>query len=208
MTTVERILDGYFLGRKPSSDTFEVWFLFTRQQGLSICLQRQTSGVSRKNKGSADLWDRMELEWSRSGKTGEQGPHFVKDYRILQHHEWLGHDWSRLEYASRLARMLEQNLAEGEPRQELFQLTERALYAWQQPLPPCAVYMKYLLRWIHLEGYGHPAKWAGATPATAALWVQLARQPVHTLTSPDLPWAHAMDELETFLKQETEFHIG
>jgi recombinational DNA repair protein (RecF pathway) len=207
MTNQEHILDGYFLARKPSSDTFEVWFLFTRQQGLVTCLHRQRSGTSRKNKGSADLWDHIELEWSTSSKAGEHGPRFVKDYRIVRHHEWLGQNWHRLEYASNLANLLRQNLAEHESRPELFQLTEQALDAWQHDTHPSAIYMKYLLRWIQQEGYGHPAQWRGATPASTSLWLQLTQHSVHTLSFPDIHWTRALDELETFLKQETEFHL-
>lgn len=204
---MNQAVDGYLLSRKPSSETFEVWFFFSREQGLIHCLQRVSHTDKRNKRGHADLWDRIDLEWQRPEKSGENGPRFVKDFRIQKHHEALGKDWLKLERASRLARLLELNLAEAEPRPELFHLVEQSMLAWESQAPADAILLKFLLRWIHLEGYGHPEQWPGATPESRDIWRQLARNPVASFGNRDIPWKSALSELETFLSMETAFSL-
>lgn len=204
---MDRIVVGYLLSKKPSSESFEVWSLFSREQGLLHFLHRLPSTERRHKRGNADLWDRLELEWQRPSKNGEHAPRFVKDFRIQTHHEELGKDWLKLERASHLALLLERNLADSESRSDLFSLVEHAMQAWTGPAPADAVLLKFLLRWIHFEGYGHPEQWPGATPESRDIWRQLARHPVTYFIDKDRPWKSALSELETFLRTETAFSL-
>lgn len=204
---MDHSVSGYLLSRKPSSESFEVWSLFTREQGLLHFLHRLPSTEKRHKRGNADLWDRLDLEWQRPSKNGEHAPRFVKDFRIQAHHEALGKDWLKLERASRLAHLLERNLADSEARMDLFKLVENVMQAWASPAPADAVLLKFLLRWIHLEGYGHPEQWPGATPESRDIWCQLARNPVSHFIGKEVHWKYALSELETFLRTETAFSL-
>jgi hypothetical protein len=202
--------DAFVLSRRPPSDSFQTWSVFSAEHGVLLALQRvprqATAGGAPKKKASAtialDLFDEVSLllESSNQGHTW-----FVKEARLLQRHAAIGRTYECLRAASELATLIARNPVQEESRANIVALLRAAFEALQSTDRPDIVSLKSLYRFARDEGYPVKQEWFPTLPPADRTQVSaLLNQPLTHQTATAEQVRHLRSHLETYLRGHTE----
>jgi len=196
--------DAFVIEKRPPTDAFQTFLLFSAEHGNLLALQR----IPRKSSPShvaPDLFDELSvmLESSNQGRTW-----FVKEVRISTRRSGIGRSYEALVFASALVSIIGRNPVHEESREPVAKLLRTALDAFAQGVRPDVVYLKGLYLFARDEGYPVKQEWipslADAERANAAS-VLNSRLGEQELAPADV--ALLRDSLEAYLAANTEIII-
>ncbi len=196
--------DAFVLLKRPPTDAFQMFTLFSGEHGALIALQRLTQKTA-STLTPLDLFDEASLllESSNQGRTW-----FVKEARLVTRHPELGRSYDTLRLASRLATLVARNSVHEESRSAVAQLLRAAFAAFAASARPDIVYFKSLYRFARDEGYPLKQHWFPTLPATDRADVAtLLNQPLAAQTAPPGSVARLEARLEEYLRGHTEIII-
>lgn len=193
--------DALVLAKRPPSDAFQTFTVFSSEHGPLLVLQRLSKKTA-ANTVALDLFDEVSL----SLENNSQGQAwFVKEARLLTRHSGLGRSYEVLQAASDLARLLARNSVHEESRAKVYTLFSEALAALAGTERPDIVYLKSLYRFARDEGYPVKEHWFPALPAAdRENAVTLLNQPVASQTTELTLVAKLRRRLEDYLRGHTE----
>lgn len=147
--------EAFVIEKRPPSDVFQTFGLFSAEHGNLLALQR----VPRKASGShvsPDLFDEVSgmLESSNQGRTW-----FVKELRITTRRSGIGRSYDALRFASALASVISRNPVHEESRGSVARMLGTALDALATGPRPDAVHLKSLYLFARDEGYPVKQEW-------------------------------------------------
>lgn len=147
--------EGFVLLKRPPSDAFQSFTLFSAEHGSLLVLQR----IGKKSiAGSVplDLFDEVTLllESSNQGQTW-----FVKEARLITRPAGIGRSYDSLRFASDLAGLVARNQVEPESRARVATLLRTAFNAFAANARPDIVYFKSLYVFARDEGYPLNQQW-------------------------------------------------
>jgi hypothetical protein len=153
--------DAFVLLKRPPSDTFQGFNVFSAGHGALLVHQR----ISKKAASSSialDLFDEvsLRLESSNQGQTW-----FVQEVRLLTRHPDLGRGYDTLRHASALAALVARNPVHEDSRASVAALLRQALAAFAAGARPELVWFKSLYCFARDEGYPVKQEWLASLPA-------------------------------------------
>jgi hypothetical protein len=156
--------DAFVLAKRPATDAFQGFTVFSAEHGALLVMQR----VAKKSAGTAialDLFDEaaLQLESTNEGRTW-----FVKEVRLLQRAEGIGRSYDALRHASALAALVARNPVHEEGRAQVATLLRTALGAFATAARPDIVYFKSLYCFARDEGYPVKEQWFPTLPSADA----------------------------------------
>lgn len=191
--------DGFVLARRPPTDSFQGFSVFSAEQGLLSVMMR----LPKKSSPAAlDLFDEASftLESSSQGQTW-----FVKESRLLSRHAGLGRGYETLQRASDLARLIVRNAVAGEGRPRVCALLREAFAALASSDRPDIVYLKSLYRFARDEGYPVREQWAASLPgADREALASLLNRPLAAQVAEPSFVTKMTGSLDRYLRAETE----
>lgn len=203
--------DAFVLARRPPTDSFQTFSVFSAEHGALLILQRlpkKSATASAATAVALDLFDEVSLllESSNQGQTW-----FVKEARLIARHAGLGRSYATLSAASELAKLIARNAVHEEGRVTVAALLRTALAALAAGAPPAVVWLKSLYSFARDEGYPVKQQWLPALPAdlrasaTHLLHTPLADLETSAAENPDA--AHLAAHLATYLRGHAELHL-
>jgi hypothetical protein len=170
--------EAFVIERRPPSDSFQTYGLFSAEHGNLLALQRIPKRPSSKHV-TPDLFDEISvsLESSNQGRTW-----FFREARIVARRATIGRSYDSLRFASALAAVIRRNPVHEESRANVGRLLRTAFDAFAAAARPDVVYLKSLYLFARDEGYPVKQEWlpslsaADRAVATAALGRRLEEQ--------------------------------
>jgi hypothetical protein len=170
--------EAFVIERRPPSDAFQTFGLFSAEHGNLLALQRIPRKPS-SNHVAPDLFDEISvsLESSNQGRTW-----FFREARIVTRRASIGRSYDALRFASALASVIKRNNVHEESRANVGRLLRTAFDAFGAAGRPDVVYLKSLYLFARDEGYPVKQEWlpslsaADRAVATAALGRKLDEQ--------------------------------
>jgi hypothetical protein len=196
--------DAFVLLKRPPTDTFQMFTLFSGEHGALLALQR----LPKKTAPTApplDLFDEASLllESSNQGRTW-----FIKEARLVTRHPGLGRSYDTLRLASRLATLVGRNSVHEESRPAVAALLRTAFGAFASATRADIVYLKSLYRFARDEGYPLKEQWFPTLPATDRADVAtLLNLPLAAQTAAPEFVARLQARLEEYLRGHTEIIV-
>lgn len=196
--------EAFVIEKRPPSDAFQAFGLFSPEHGNLLALQR----IPRKPSGShvaADLFDEvgLMLESSNQGRTW-----FVRELRVQTRRAAIGRSYEALRFACALAAVVSRNHVHEESRHAVARLLRTGLDAFAASERPDVVYLKSLYLFARDEGYPVKQEWLpslGAdTLATAAAALNL---PLNRQEATAQEIARVRQSLEAYLAAHTDIII-
>lgn len=193
--------DGFILGRRPPSDTFQTVNVFSAEHGALLVMQRvvkkpAASGVSLDLFDEASLW----LESSNQGRTW-----FLKEARLITRPTGIGASYEALRRASALASIVARNTVEEGSRTAVAELLRGAFAAFGGGARPDIVFFKSLYRFARDEGYPMKQQWFPTLPASDRSEVAtLLNRPLAEQTAAAPVVERLQRRLEDYLRGHTE----
>lgn len=176
--------DAFVLLKRPPSDSFQSFTLFSPTHGTLLALQRVAQKASATSI-ALDLFDEasLQLESSNQGQTW-----FIKEARLLTRHADLGRSYDTLRLASALAQLVARNSLAEESRPPVATLVRQAFAAFASGARPDFVWFKSLYRFARDEGYPLKEQWFPTLPsADRAAVSTLLNRPLADLSAPESP---------------------
>jgi hypothetical protein len=152
--------DAFVLLKRPPSDAFQSFNVYSAEHGILLVLQR----LSKKPSASSvalDLFDEVSLvlESSNQGQTW-----FVREARLRARHPSLGRSYDTLRLASALATLVARNPVPEESRASVAALLRQALASFAASARPDLVWFKSLYRFAREEGHPVAQQWLPTLP--------------------------------------------
>lgn len=153
--------DAFVLLKRPPTDAFQTFTVFSAEHGALLILQR----LAKKSASTAialDLFDEVSLllESSNQGRTW-----FVKETRLVTRHAELGRSYDTLCAASALTALIARNPVHEESRDAVAALLRTAFAALAADARPDIVFFKSLYCFARDEGYPLKQQWFPTLPA-------------------------------------------
>ena len=194
--------DAFVLLRKPAADKFQSYTVFSAEHGSLLCLKRISAKAATAT-SAPDLFDELHLQLENSSPGGAW---FVKEVRVLEHHQAIGRSYEALAAASHFAALIARNPVHEESRLPVYALLRQAFAAFATSAPPGLVLLKSLYCFARDEGYPVKQDWAHNLPdelhRTAA---RLLNSPLAELTAEDARAVTPLQSrLEAWLSGHTE----
>lgn len=147
--------EAFVIEKRPPSDAFQTFGLFSAEHGALVALQRIPRRPSPSHV-SPDLFDEVSamLESSNQGRTW-----FVKEVRITTRRAAIGASYDALRFASALVSVIGRNPVHEESREAVAQLLRAALDAFCAGVRPDVVHLKSLYVFARDEGYPVKQEW-------------------------------------------------
>lgn len=170
--------------------------------GIIRCMIRKRS---KPPQIPVDLFDQGEaqIELKPDGRAG-----FLKDFVLVRRRQGLGHDYKRLEAASRLSKLILANPTHDDNAASIYDLAERTFDALAEGHPPTVVLLKAFYLYGREEGYPVKEEWSKSLP------LQLSREVSRVLNTPLATLANqppcppqALDSLAAYLETRTHIHL-
>ena len=193
--------DAFILQKRPTTDAFQGFSVFSPDQGSLLVLQRLPK-KSAATTVALDLFDEVSLllESSNQGRSW-----FVKEARLVARHPGIGGSYETLRLASALASLLARNPVHEDSRLAVGELLRSALAAFATAARPDIVYFKSMYRFARDEGYPLKQHWFPTLPAAdRAAVVALLNQPLAAQTAPPEAVIRLQRRLEEYLRGHTE----
>ena len=196
--------EAFVIEKRPPSDAFQTFGLFSAEHGNLLALQR----ISKRGASALavpDLFDEIHamLESSNQGRTW-----FVKDLRIATRRSLIGRSYDALLFASALARVIGRNQVHEESRENVALLLRTAFDAFGTAARPDIVYLKSLYVFARDEGYPVKQEWMPSVPeGDRALATGIINRPVAEQHPPPEDVARIRASLEAYLGSNTEIVI-
>lgn len=193
--------DAFVLLKRPPTDTFQTFVVFSATHGALTILQR----LARKSVATSptlDLFDEASLllESSNQGRTW-----FIKESRLLTRHPALGRSYENLVAASALAGLVARNSVHEESRLAVTVLLRTAFGALADGGRPDIVYFKSLYCFARDEGYPLKQEWFPTLPGADRTAVAgLLNRPLAEQSLPPAAVQPLVQRLESYLRAHTE----
>lgn len=196
--------EAFVIEKRPPTDAFQTFGLFSAEHGNLLALQRISKRGS-STLSSPDLFDEVHamLESSNQGRTW-----FVKDIRIATRRAAIGRSYDALLFASALAGVIGRNQVHEESRENVALLLRTAFDAFATASRPDVVYLKSLYVFARDEGYPVKQEWMPSVPeAERGLAAGVINRPVAEQHPPAEAVARIRRSLEDYLSSNTEIVI-
>ena len=196
--------EAFVIEKRPPTDAFQAFALFSAEHGNLLAMQRVARRASASHV-APDLFDEVSamLESSNQGRTW-----FVKEVRITARRPGIGRSYEALLFASALAAVVGRNPVHEESRGNVARMLGTALDALASGKRPDVVHLKSLYLFARDEGYPVAQEWLpslGAADRAAAKGVLNRRLDAQTSTAPEV--ARLRRSLEAYLGASTEIII-
>ncbi len=203
--------DGFVLLKRPPSDAFQAFSLFSAEHGVLLIHQRVSrrggTAATKPGKSGAmstplDLFDEvsLRLESSNQGSTW-----FVQESRLITRHPDLGRSYDTLRHASALAALVARNPVHEDSRAAVADLLRTAFASFAAGARPDLVWFKSLYLFARDEGYPVKQQWFPTLPATDRDDVAtLLNRPLAAQTATPAAVARLQNRLEEYLRGHTE----
>jgi len=151
-------LEGIVLSKDLSGENFQKFDIFSPIEGKICCLNR----ISKKLKNTQlDLFDKVDIELSQAS---QGNLFFIKEYTTTHRHFNISKSYTALTYASHWSKMLLRNLSHIDHLEPIYDLTLKALTAWETLPFPEATYYKSLYLLAKHEGLPISQDWLQSLP--------------------------------------------
>lgn len=193
--------DAFVLLKRPPSDAFQSFTLFSAEHGALLAFQRIAKRAAAENP-PLDLFDEaaLVLESSNQGRTW-----FVCETRLIKRHAEIGRSYDALLNASALAGLIARNPVDEGSRPAVAELLRTALAAFAAGARPDIVYFKSLFRFARDEGYPLKQQWfptlAAADQSDVAM---LLNRPLAEQALPAPAVTRLRGRLEEYLREHSE----
>lgn len=195
--------DAFVLLRRPPSDAFQGFNVFSAEHGALLIHQR----LSRRGGNAAttialDLFDEvsLRLESSNQGATW-----FVTEVRLITRHADIGRSYETLRHASALAALIARNPVHEESRPAVAGLLRQAFASFAAGARPDLIWFKSLYCFARDEGYPVKQQWFPTLPAADRKDVAtLLNRPLAEQTATTAAVARLSRRLEEYLRGHTE----
>lgn len=193
--------DAFVLLKRPPTDAFQSFTVFSAEHGPLVTLQR----IAKKSAATSvalDLFDEaaLVLESSNQGRTW-----FIKEARLHQRHGAIGRSYEALQHASALATLVARNPGDEASRGAVAKLLRGAFAAFGSGVRPDVVYFKSLYRFARDEGYPLKQQWFPTLPAADRAEVAtLLNRPLAEQSSATAVVTRLQRRLEEYLRGHTE----
>jgi hypothetical protein len=195
--------DAFVLARRPPSDSFQSFTVFSAEHGALLVLQRLAKKTAASAAGAAlDLFDEvsLRLESSNQGQTW-----FVQEARLLTRHSGLGRGYATLTAASDLAKLIARNPVHEESRAAVAALLRQAFASLAAGARPDIVWFKSLYCFARDEGYPVKQQWFPPLTTTEREGVAaLLNRPLAGQTAAPEIVARLTGRLADYLRGHTE----
>ena len=188
--------------KRPPSDTFQNFTVFSAEHGTFLVLQR-TSKKSTNH--SLDLFDEASLliETSNQGQTW-----FVKESQLITRHSGIGQSYESLLHASHFSALIARNHVHEESRAQVGALLHQALTAFATAVRPDIAHFKALYCFARDEGYPIKQHWIPTLPSEDRQQVaDLLNKPLSQQAATDSAVTRLHGRLEEYLRGHTEILI-
>ena len=196
--------DAFVIEKRPPTDAFQGFGLFSAEHGNLLALQRIPKRASSPHV-VPDLFDEVSalLESSNQGRTW-----FVKDLRISTRRTSIGRSYDALRFASALAAIISRNPVHEESRENVALLLRTAFDAFAASERPDVVHLKSLYVFARDEGYPVKQEWIPSLgEGDQALATGLLNRPVAGQNAAPAEVARLRRSLEDYLGGNTEIVI-
>lgn len=196
--------DAFVLLKRPPTDAFQGFHVFSLEHGALLVFQR----VPKKSANTSvalDLFDEVSLllESSNQGHTW-----FIKEARLITRHADIGRSYDALRLASALASLISRNAVDEGSRAAVSDLLRSAFTAFGATPRPDIVYFKSLYRFARDEGYPLKEQWFPTLPASDRREVAvLLNRPLSEQAASPAAVARLQRRLEEYLQGHTEIMI-
>ena len=193
--------DAFVLLKRPPSDSFQGFNVFSAEHGSLLIHQR----ISKKAAASTvplDLFDEvsLRLESSNQGQTW-----FVQEVRLVTRHAELGRGYETLRHASELAALVVRNTVHEDSRAQVAALLRQALASFASGARPDLIGFKSLYCFARDEGYPVKQQWFPTLPAVDRAEVAtLLNRPLAEQTAAVPVVTRLRAQLEEYLRGHTE----
>ncbi len=196
--------DAFVLLKRPPTESFQNFTLFSPEHGALHALQRL---VKKTNSTSLalDLFDEatLQLESSNQGRTW-----FIKEVELLHRPAAIGQSYEVLRYACAFASLIVRNSVHEDSRASVAELFRSACEAFTYGVRPDIIYFKCLYRFSRDEGYPVKQQWFPSLPPADRLVVAaLLNRPLAEQTAEPKEVARLERRLEEYLRGHTEILI-
>jgi hypothetical protein len=204
--------DGFVLLKRPPTDAFQGFNVFSAEHGALLIHQRlpKRSAAQPGKTGATtvalDLFDEvsLRLESSNQGQTW-----FVQETRLITRHADLGRSYETLRHASALAALVARNPVHEDSRAAVAQLLRTAFASFASGARPDLVWFKSLYCFARDEGYPVKQQWFPTLPAADREDVAtLLNRPLAAQTATLAAVARLQRRLEEYLTGHTEILLG
>ncbi len=204
--------DAFVLLKRPPSDAFQGFNVFSAEHGALLVHQRLPGGASRRGGTKSapsrdcgialDLFDEvsLRLESSNQGQTW-----FVQETRLITRHAGIGRSYETLRHASALATLVARNPVHEDSRDQVAALLRQAFASFAAGARPDLVWFKSLYCFARDEGYPVKQQWFPTLAAAdREVVAALLNQPLAGQTAPAAAVARLAQRLEDYLRGHTE----
>ena len=194
-------LRGLILKREASGEQFYRLHILSEASGTLLVLMRRPKKNIRSG-STPDLFDEIEAVLE---KKGDGGFGFIKEVHILNRRRDLAKSFISLEQACEWANILIKNLPRDMEQDSVYQLTTRALDAWEQRKQPEAVLFKCLFVYARDEGYPVKHDWFETlTHHHRTAVASIINTPIDQLNMPAEEVRKWNDALKHYIKHHTD----
>jgi hypothetical protein len=201
--------DAFVLLKRPPSDAFQGFNVFSAEHGALLVHQRLPKRAANKNGSTTvalDLFDEvsLRLESSNQGQTW-----FVQETRLLTRHADIGRGYETLCHASALGALVARNPVHEDSRTQVAALLRQAFASFAAGARPDLVWFKSLYCFARDEGYPVKQQWFPTLPAADREAVAtLLNRPLAEQTATIAIVARLQRRLEEYLTGHTEILLG
>jgi hypothetical protein len=193
--------DAFVLVKRPPTEAFQGFTIFSAEHGSLLVLQR----LAKKSTGASlalDLFDEVSLflESSNEGRTW-----FVKESRLVHRATGIGRSYDALRHASAFAAVVARNPVHEDERHQVAGLLRTAFAAFETAARPDIVLLKSLYCFARDEGYPVKEQWFPllATADRENVATLLNRPLAEQSATPDAV-LRLQQRLEEYLRGHTE----
>ena len=193
--------EAFILAKRPPTDAFQTFILFSGEHGNLLALQRLPKKNS-ANHLALDLFDEvtLSLESSNQGTTW-----FIKEARLLVRPAGIGRSYTALCHASTFTSLIARNPVHEESRAAVASLLRTALAAFGLDTRADLVYFKSLYCFARDEGYPLKQHWFPTLAAVdRPLAIELLNRPIATQKTSLEACTRLTQHLENYLRRYTE----
>ena len=200
--------DGFVLLKRPPSDSFQGFNVFSAEHGAFLVHQRlpkrsaAKAGKTGATTVALDLFDEvsLRLESSNQGQTW-----FVQETRLVTRHADLGRSYETLRHASALAALVARNPVHEDGRTQVAALLRQAFASFAAGARPDFVWFKSLYCFARDEGYPVKQQWFPTLPAAdREADATLLNRPLAAQTATVAAVTRLQKRLEEYLTGHTE----